>query len=117
MKYKGKVDYPNIGDEIKVPRCYKPYTVVSASYGRFQQGDLVQGMHKGLYVVLGAVTSPNFNGRQLLIQRVFTDKLKPSKGGMDVVHPEWAKSARDFMLKEKKVHEEALKIIKEYTEE
>lgn len=118
MKYSGKIDYPSIGDEIIVPRQSTSHMVVDTKYGRFSQGDLiVQENAKGVFVVLGVVTHTYYRGKLLLVQRVFSDKLKPSKGGIETAVPEYSKSARNFLLKEKKVNEEALNIINEYLED
>ena len=69
---------------------------------------------KSVHVVLGTVTFNGDSNELILLKRVFTDKLKPQKGCMSVCAG-CIESARDFMLKEKKVHEEALDIINRYT--
>ena len=117
MKYKRKIDYPKIGDEIKIGRYGDtPYKVVSLKYDGFEQGDLVTGYEKGVHVLLGAVvdgSDPNY--RIALLKRVFSDKLKPIKSGMSTCAI--IESAKEFFTKEKKIHEEALNIINEYLED
>ena len=116
MKYKGKIDYPKVGDEIKIGRYGDtPYKVVSLKYDGFEQGDLVTGYEKGVHVFLGAVVHGNDTYRIALLKRVFSDKLKPIKSGMSTCAI--IESAKEFFTKEKKIHEEALNIINEYLED
>lgn len=115
MKYQDKIKYPKVGDEIIINRySNKPYKIVSLKYKNFEQGDLVMGYEKGVHVVLGTVTYNGDPEEFVLLKRVFTDKLKPMKGSMSVMGG-CIESARDFMLAEKKVHEEAIAIINQYT--
>lgn len=113
MKYKGKIDYPKVGDEIKIRRYGDtPYKLVSLKYDGFKQGDLVTGYEKGVYVFLGTVVHGSDRNRIALLKRVFSDKLKPFKGDMSTCAI--IESAKEFFTKEKKIHEEALNIINEY---
>lgn len=116
MKYKGKIDYPKVGDEIIIKRyTEEPYKVVDTKYKKIQQGDLITVDDiKGVFVVLGLAANKYYSYKPLLVKRVFSDKLKPNKGGIDTACPEYTEPAEKFFTKEKKIHEEALNIINEY---
>lgn len=116
MKYKGKIDYSKIGDEVVIGRYGDtPYKLASLKYDNFEQGDLVTGYEKGIHVFLGAVIHGNNSSMKFaLLKRVFSDKLKSVKSGMSTCDFAYVKPAEEFFVKEKKIHEEALKIINEY---
>lgn len=107
MKYKGEIDYPKVGDSIKLKR--RSVTVEKLSAGKFKQGDLVLGYEKGVHVFIG-LSSEGFP----LLKRVYTDKLRPQKGTYSTCHISLCRPAEEFFEKQKEIHEKALSIIDEY---
>lgn len=124
MKYKGdkKITYPKKGDIIKYTDAKFEVTALSAitdDGDKFEQGDLVIVHRKGVFVYLGQIKCVNnntifFNRQCQLMQKVYTEDLRPSKFSKYVNFLDYVERAEDFFKKKKEQCESTLSVIKEY---
>ena len=117
MRYNGKIKYPCIGDTIN-----GKYTLISTDYKdgyrEFKQGELItDGYYKGVFVVLGTVEKHLTDDRTInfiLAQRVYSAKMKPSKGAPIVMSGAGLEPALDYMKQVKHELNTTLEVIKDY---
>ena len=118
MKYKGKMEYPKPEDKFPINRYGVTYVITSLSKNNIKQGDLVLGYEKGIHCVLGWVKADLGYGRYgdelVLLKRVYSDKIQPTKGNLSVCCSALCKSPKKFFQEYKEKFTSALNIINEY---
>ena len=127
MKYKGdkKITYPKKGDIIEYKNAKFKVTALSTTTNdgnKFEQGDLVVAHPQGVFVYSGQIkcmsnTTIFFNKPCQLLQKVYTEDLRPASTSKYVNFLDYIEKADDFFKKKKEQCESTLNVIKEYMED